>query len=167
LPQKRNAEGGKQGASLKKSKKDKLVGATGKNVRTETSMVSVAPRVKAELTLPTTPVEVEQSILEDLRNRAQLNSVALPSVIFYTFLNTHNGLNCSSISQDGSLVVGGFSDSSVKVWDMSKIGQPAKTSSLQGENGSSQGERMSTIDEGKKTLYTIPRSFWTSLFSGL
>jgi len=88
---KRNAEGGKQGASLKKSKKDKLVGATGKNVRTETSMVSVAPRVKAELTLPTTPVEVEQSILEDLRNRAQLNSVALPSVIFYTFLNTHNG----------------------------------------------------------------------------
>jgi len=37
------------------------------------------------------PVEVEQSILEDLRNRAQLNSVALPSVSFYTFLNTHNG----------------------------------------------------------------------------
>ncbi|XP_066334754.1 aminopeptidase M1-B-like isoform X3 [Miscanthus floridulus] len=35
-------------------------------------------------------------------------------------------LNCSSISHDGSLVVGGFSDSSVKVWDMSKIGQPAK-----------------------------------------
>jgi transcription initiation factor TFIID subunit 5 len=56
LPQKRNAEGGKQGASLKKSKKDKLVGATGKNVRTETSMASVAPRVKPELTLPTTYV---------------------------------------------------------------------------------------------------------------
>jgi len=46
----------KQGASLKKSKKDKLVGATGKNIRTETSMVSVAPRVKPELTLPTTYV---------------------------------------------------------------------------------------------------------------
>jgi transcription initiation factor TFIID subunit 5 len=56
LPQKRNAEGGKQGASNKKTKKDKLVGATGKNVRTETSMVSVAPRVKPELTLPTTYV---------------------------------------------------------------------------------------------------------------
>uniref|UniRef100_A0A804N424 Acireductone dioxygenase n=1 Tax=Zea mays TaxID=4577 RepID=A0A804N424_MAIZE len=38
---KRNTEGGKQNASLKKAKKDKLVGATGKNVRTETSMVSV------------------------------------------------------------------------------------------------------------------------------
>jgi hypothetical protein len=37
------------------------------------------------------PVEVEQTTLEDMRNRAQLNSVALPSVSFYTFLNTHNG----------------------------------------------------------------------------
>lgn len=91
------------------------------------------------------PTEVEQSILEDLRNRVQLSSVALPSVSFYTFINTHNGyifqlqkssslashfvivlncwltcqtnyrLNCSSISQDGSLVAGGFSDSSLKV----------------------------------------------------
>ena len=43
-------------ASLKKAKKDKLVGATGKNVRTETSMVSVTLRVKPELTLPATYV---------------------------------------------------------------------------------------------------------------
>ncbi|XP_020395278.1 transcription initiation factor TFIID subunit 5 [Zea mays] len=152
--QKRNTEGGKQNASLKKAKKDKLVGATGKNVRTETSMVFVTLRVKPELTLPATPIEVEQSILEDLRNRAQLNNVALPSVSFYTFLNTHNGLNCSSISHDGSLVVGGFSDSSVKVWDMSKIGQPAKISSSQNENGCSHGEHISTLDEGKRT-YTL------------
>jgi transcription initiation factor TFIID subunit 5 len=67
--------------------------------------------------------DVEQSILEDLRNRVQLSSVAMPSVSFYTFVNTHNGLNCSSISHDGSLVAGGFSDSSIKVWDMAKIGQ--------------------------------------------
>jgi transcription initiation factor TFIID subunit 5 len=37
---------------------------------------------------------------------------------------------------------------------MSKIGQPAKTSSSLGENGSSQGERMSTVDEGKRP-YTL------------
>ncbi|KAI9100880.1 hypothetical protein K1719_024004 [Acacia pycnantha] len=67
--------------------------------------------------------KVELSILEDLRNRVQLSSVALPSVSFYTFLNTHNGLSCSSISHDGSLVAGGFSDSSLKVWDMAKLGQ--------------------------------------------
>ncbi|RVW65263.1 Transcription initiation factor TFIID subunit 5 [Vitis vinifera] len=73
------------------------------------------------------PTEVEQSILEDLRNRVQLSSMALPSVSFYTFINTHNSLNCSSISHDGSLVAGGFSDSSLKVWDMSKLGQQAAT----------------------------------------
>uniref|UniRef100_A0A0E0Q0V9 TFIID subunit TAF5 NTD2 domain-containing protein n=1 Tax=Oryza rufipogon TaxID=4529 RepID=A0A0E0Q0V9_ORYRU len=83
-----------------------------------------------------------KSILEDLRNRAQLNSLALPSVSFYTFLNTHNGLNCSSISHDGSLVVGGFSDSSVKA------------TSPQGENGLSQGERTSASDYGKRP-YTL------------
>ncbi|KAK3036809.1 hypothetical protein RJ639_030501 [Escallonia herrerae] len=120
---KRSVEGGKQGASLKKMKKDKVVGATGKASRTEGSTVSSAPRVKPELSLPAIPTEVEHSILEDLRNRVQLSSVALPSVSFYTFINTHNGLNCSSISHDGSLVAGGFSDSSVKVWDMAKLGQ--------------------------------------------
>jgi hypothetical protein len=54
--QKRNSEGGKQGGSVKKTKKDKFVGANVKNVKTETSMVSAAPRVKPELTLPATYV---------------------------------------------------------------------------------------------------------------
>ncbi|KAL0856273.1 hypothetical protein Bca101_061426 [Brassica carinata] len=79
--------------------------------------------------------DVEESILEDLRNRVQLSSVAMPSVSFYTFVNTHNGLNCASISHDGSLVAGGFSDSSIKVWDMAKIGQ-AGSGALQGESDS-------------------------------
>uniref|UniRef100_A0A0D3GJB1 TFIID subunit TAF5 NTD2 domain-containing protein n=1 Tax=Oryza barthii TaxID=65489 RepID=A0A0D3GJB1_9ORYZ len=142
LKERKSSEGGKQGGSVKKVKKDKIAGATGKTNKSETSIVSVAPRVKPELTLPVIPVEVEQSILEDLRNRAQLNSLALPSVSFYTFLNTHNGLNCSSISHDGSLVVGGFSDSSVKA------------TSPQGENGLSQGERTSASDYGKRP-YTL------------
>ncbi|KHG10775.1 Transcription initiation factor TFIID subunit 5 [Gossypium arboreum] len=122
---KRSVEGGKQGASTKKLKKDKAVNATAKSARPEAKPTPAAPRVKPELTLPVMSTEVEQSILEDLRNRVQLSSVALPSVSFYTFLNTHNGLNCSSISQDGSLVAGGFSDSSLKVWDMAKLGQQA------------------------------------------
>ncbi|RWW67443.1 hypothetical protein BHE74_00025113, partial [Ensete ventricosum] len=127
---KRSVDGGKQAAPVKKLKKDKLVGATGKNVRSETSTVPVAPRVKPDLTLPIMPMEVEKAILEDLRNRVQLSSLALPSICFYTFINAHNGLNCSAISQDGSLVAGGFSDSSLKVWDMSKIGQSAKPVSI-------------------------------------
>ncbi|KAJ8461763.1 hypothetical protein OPV22_034689 [Ensete ventricosum] len=147
---KRSVDGGKQAAPVKKLKKDKLVGATGKNVRSETSTVPVAPRVKPDLTLPIMPMEVEKAILEDLRNRVQLSSLALPSICFYTFINAHNGLNCSAISQDGSLVAGGFSDSSLKVWDMSKIGQSAKP----GENDSIPSEHfLATEGEGSYTLF--------------
>ncbi|KAK9100240.1 hypothetical protein Scep_023670 [Stephania cephalantha] len=150
---KRSVDGGKQGPSIKKLKKDKVVGTTGKNIRSETNVVSMAPRVKADLTLPVMPTEVEQSILEDLRNRVQLNSLALPSVCFYTFINTHNGLNCSSVSRDGSLLAGGFSDSSLKVWDMTKLGQQADSSTTQGESEAAPGQSL-VSDEGNRS-YTL------------
>lgn len=151
---KRSAEGGKQGSSIKKLKKDKVVGAAGKTARPEANAVSMAPRVKPELALPVMPTEVEQSILEDLRNRVQLSSMALPSVSFYTFINTHNSLNCSSISHDGCLVAGGFSDSSLKVWDMSKLGQQAATSIMQGDNDSAPTEQILGTSGGKRS-YTL------------
>ncbi|KAI4316394.1 hypothetical protein L6164_024378 [Bauhinia variegata] len=165
---KRSIEGGKQGTSMKKVKKDKAGGATGKTAKHEANTVPTAPRVKPELALPIIPMEVEESILEDLRNRVQLSSVALPSVSFYTFINTHNGLSCSSISHDGSLVAGGFSDSSLKVWDMAKLGQQPTSCNvyatstegkshlnLLGENGTSQNEQMLGQSGGKRqyTLY--------------
>ncbi|GMN35298.1 hypothetical protein TIFTF001_005210 [Ficus carica] len=152
---KRAVEGGKQGGSIKKVKKDKAVGAAGKPTRPETNTIAMAPRVKPELALPTIPTEVEQSILEDLRKRVQLSSGTLPSVSFYTFINTHNGLNCSSISHDGSLVAAGFSDSSLKVWDMAKLGQQSVGSVLQSDSettpnefGSSGGKRSYTLFQG-------------------
>ncbi|KAI7989150.1 Transcription initiation factor TFIID subunit 5 [Camellia lanceoleosa] len=161
---KRAVEGGKQGASLKKLKKDKVVGATGKAARIETNTVPAAPRVKSELTLPAMPTEVEHSILEDLRNRVQLSSSALPSVSFYTFINTHNGLNCSSISHDGSLVAGGFSDSSLKVWDMAKFGQQTGSSILQGENDFATSEHVLGADGGKR-YYTLFRGHSGPVYS--
>ncbi|XP_028788890.1 transcription initiation factor TFIID subunit 5 isoform X1 [Neltuma alba] len=151
---KRSIEGGKQGASIKKVKKDKGGSASGKSAKPDASTIPAAPRVKPELPLPIIPTEVEQSILEDLRNRVQLSSVALPSVSFYTFLNTHNGLSCSSISHDGSLVVGGFSDSSLKVWDMAKLGQQTVSSLSQGENDTSQNEQVLGQSGGRRQ-YTL------------
>ncbi|GKU87364.1 hypothetical protein SLEP1_g1772 [Rubroshorea leprosula] len=151
---KRSVESGKQGASTKKLKKDKAVNATAKAARPEPTTASAAPRVKPELPLPVMPTEVEQSILEDLRTRVQLSSAALPSVSFYTFVNTHNGLNCSSISHDGSLVAGGFSDSSLKVWDMAKLGQQTASSVLQNENDSSTSEHVMSPN-GVKRSYTL------------
>ncbi|GFZ08296.1 TBP-associated factor 5 [Actinidia rufa] len=144
---KRAVEGGKQGGSLKKSKKDKVAGGTGKAACIEGNTVPAAPRVKPELTLPVMPTEIEHSILEDLRNRVQLSSVALPSVSFYTFVNTHNGLNCSSISYDGSLVAGGFSDSSLK-----------------GENDSAPSEHVLGPNGGKRS-YTLFRGHSGPVYS--
>lgn len=45
-------DGGKQGNTNKKMKKDKVVGATAKAHRSESVAVSGAPRVKPELALP-------------------------------------------------------------------------------------------------------------------
>ncbi|CAN4097915.1 unnamed protein product [Withania somnifera] len=150
---KKSVEGGKQGAPLKKLKKDKVGVATGKSSRTEGSTVTTAPRVKPELALPAIPTEVELSILEDLRNRVQLSNASLPSVSFYTFVNTHNGLNCASISHDGSLVAGGFSDSSLKVWDMAKLGQQTAPSFLQGETDAPSSEHVLGSSGGRS--YTL------------
>ncbi|MCO5597089.1 hypothetical protein L7F22_051163 [Adiantum nelumboides] len=121
---KKTGEAGK----MKRLKKDKTTGTTGKSLKTETTSVSVVPRVKSELVLPAFTEESERRALEDLRNRARLSSSDLPSVSFYTFLNTHSSLNCASIASDGAMVVGGFADSSVKVWDMAKLGEQQSTS---------------------------------------
>ncbi|XP_074263123.1 transcription initiation factor TFIID subunit 5 [Silene latifolia] len=151
---KKSADGGKQAAPSKKSKKDKVNVAAGKPARPEANTTSIAPRVKPELSLPVMPIEVEQSILDDLRNRVQLSSASLPSVCFYTFLNTHNGLNCASISHDGALVAGGFSDSSLKVWDMSKRGQQTSNSGQSDQEAASNDNVLGTnIDNRPYTLF--------------
>lgn len=151
---KKAGDAGKQGVSVKKAKKDKVSSGTGKATRPESHTSSMALRVKAELPFPIISAEVELSILEDLRNRVQLSSTALPSVCFYTFINAHNSLNCASISHDGSLVAGGFLDSSLKVWDMAKLGQQTGSSCLQGENETSTSEPMLGANAVKKP-YTL------------
>ncbi|XP_074583367.1 transcription initiation factor TFIID subunit 5-like isoform X1 [Curcuma longa] len=143
-----------QGVAVRRIKKDKLVSATGANARSETSAVSAAPRMKPELTLPATPAEAERVVLEDLRNRMQSNSLALPSINFYTILNAHNRLNCLSISDGGSLIAGGFSDSSMKVWDMSEDVQIKKTSNLLGANDSVKNENFPGTEECRRS-YTL------------
>ncbi|XP_061368088.1 transcription initiation factor TFIID subunit 5-like isoform X2 [Gastrolobium bilobum] len=150
---KRLVDGGKQGGSIKKVKKDKAGNATGKSAKPEANSISAPPCVKPELPLPIGSTELDLSILEDLRNRVQLSSVSLPSVNFYTFTSTHSSLNCSSISHDGSLVAGGFSDSSLKVWDMAKLEQPTSSFS-QGWNDTSQNEQILGRN-GRKRQYTL------------
>jgi transcription initiation factor TFIID subunit 5 len=58
--------------------------------------------------------------LQEARQAVSLGPTTLPSVCFYTFHNTHDGLNCLSLSDDGMLISGGFADSYLKLWSLSK-----------------------------------------------
>lgn len=52
LFQKRSIDGGKQGGTIRKMKRDKAGSATGKSAKPEANTISVAPRAKPELPLP-------------------------------------------------------------------------------------------------------------------
>ncbi|KAL5665290.1 hypothetical protein ACJX0J_025398, partial [Zea mays] len=126
---KRNTEGGKQNASLNKAKKDKLVGATGKNVRTETSMVSVTLRVKPELTLPATYVflrwfncftlfsvklikldmcEYEKSLILYISDEGKRT---------YTLFQGHSGpVYSAAFSPFGDFLLSSSSDLTIRLW---------------------------------------------------
>ncbi|BAM80080.1 TATA-box binding protein-associated factor 5 [Cyanidioschyzon merolae strain 10D] len=54
--------------------------------------------------------------LEDLRKRVQVSANALPSVLFYTLLNSHGLVNAMDISNDGSLLVTGCDDSVLRLY---------------------------------------------------
>ncbi|KAI9482612.1 WD40-repeat-containing domain protein [Zychaea mexicana] len=65
-----------------------------------------------------TDIEAELESLKDLRKRVSLGSASLPSVCCYTFHNTHDGLNCLAMTEDTSLIAGGFSESFIKIWSL-------------------------------------------------
>ncbi|CDF37632.1 unnamed protein product [Chondrus crispus] len=67
----------------------------------------------------------------DRKNRAKLEQLAWDTesakselaILCYTFTNTkEDELNCSGISEDGSQVVAGFGDSTVRMWDAKGTG---------------------------------------------
>ena len=59
-----------------------------------------------QVEVPELPKGLEEEILEDIRNREDLSADNLPSAIFYTFVNTHQSLNCASFSRTGAYVAG-------------------------------------------------------------
>ncbi|KAJ2502767.1 Transcription initiation factor TFIID subunit 5 [Coemansia sp. RSA 1972] len=71
---------------------------------------------------PPRGVEIEQQIanLKALRKRVALSPAALPSVCMYTLHNTDNTMNCAAVSEDLSLMAGGFSESYVKIWSLKR-----------------------------------------------
>ncbi|GFR14714.1 transcription initiation factor TFIID subunit 5 [Trichonephila clavata] len=50
--------------------------------------------------------------------RVRLGPNSLPSICFYTFLNSHQGVTCADICEDSSLLSAGASDSVVRLWSL-------------------------------------------------
>lgn len=59
-----------------------------------------------QVPLPPIPEGLERDLLEDMENQVDLSTTALPSAIFYTFVNTHRSLNCVNFTCDGSMLAG-------------------------------------------------------------
>ncbi|KAJ1950121.1 Transcription initiation factor TFIID subunit 5 [Linderina macrospora] len=69
---------------------------------------------------PARGADVDRQIadLRALRKRVALGPAALPSVCMYTLHNTGGTLNCTTVSDDVSLLAGGFSESYIKLWSL-------------------------------------------------
>lgn len=64
--------------------------------------------------------------LREAQKRVNLGPDSLPSVCYYTLLNSLYTVTCAEISEDSSLIAIGFSDATIKVWAMT----PAKLREL-------------------------------------
>lgn len=67
---------------------------------------------------PFSPPESQQRFLADLSYRQKLSSSSLPSVCFYTFLNSLHTVNSISISTDATRVSCALSDSTIRLYDL-------------------------------------------------
>ncbi|CAH1766861.1 6643_t:CDS:10 [Entrophospora sp. SA101] len=92
---------------------------------------SLNKKIKREQTIDSPPIslvplpsyngadlQAQVDLVKDLTQRINLGPASLPSVCFYTFYNTCNSLNCLSISDDATLIAGGFSESYINIWSL-------------------------------------------------
>ena len=64
--------------------------------------------------------------VDDLRHRARADSSAgAPSTVMFTFVNTGASLNAVALADDASLVVGGYADGSVRLYDVAAAARGA------------------------------------------
>ena len=74
--------------------------------------------VESEIPIPEYDYDDGLRALEDFSNRVKVTSDNLPSCCFFTFTHAEGKLICASMSPDVEKVVGGFSDSVVRTWDL-------------------------------------------------
>lgn len=54
------------------------------------------------------PDVLEPAVLSDFESRAEVGPEALPSILFHTFANTFQSLNCCAFSPDSQSLAGIF-----------------------------------------------------------
>ncbi|XP_077301441.1 uncharacterized protein LOC143922036 [Arctopsyche grandis] len=77
---------------------------------------------KIESKIKPTPSQIKSQIdkLKDLCKRVSLNKNYLPSICCYTVQNTYEGMTCSEISPDSTLLACGYNDSYIDIHSLSK-----------------------------------------------
>ncbi|KAG0426796.1 hypothetical protein HPB47_026118 [Ixodes persulcatus] len=90
------------------------------------------------------------SAMKEAIKRVKLGPDSLPSICFYTFLNSHLGVTVAEISEDSTLLAAGFGDSLIRVWSLT----PNKL------KGMKSAHDLETIDkEADDVLYRCAMNF--------
>lgn len=77
---------------------------------------------KSAIPLPELKERERQNMVNNMAWRQRLGARSpLPSVSFFTFLNSRYTVNSISISEDGSKVAAGLSNSSIRYWDLQQL----------------------------------------------
>lgn len=86
-----------------------------------------AAKSRTKLPLPGATVGTKDRIAsaaEDDNLLTTITAESLPSAVFFTLLNTNLTLNAATASDNGKLIAGAFSDSTVRVWDATRGPRP-------------------------------------------
>jgi transcription initiation factor TFIID subunit 5 len=75
------------------------------------------PRRELKLPLSTENPVVVSKRRDEVAQRTPIDQDFAPNICFHTFLNA-TGLVCLDMTEDGTLVVGGFEDGSIRLWDL-------------------------------------------------
>jgi transcription initiation factor TFIID subunit 5 len=108
-------EVGEDGKPKKKKPKKEASGSGKKGKPAPSANAPASNRVP----LPEMKNHEKELMIQALRETAKktkLGSDHMPSICFYTFMNTHEGLFSVSVSNDSSVVSTGFTNSSIRLW---------------------------------------------------
>lgn len=102
----------------KKKKKEKMILATVKqkdktDMHAPLSGVPYPPLSEAD-------VAANNDKIQEIAGRYRISHGSQPTIAFYTFLNSKDVVNCTTLSEDCKLLTAGCQNSAVKIWSLTK-----------------------------------------------